>query len=199
VASVDNVPLPVELTAFTATCNRLSAELKWSTATEIENYGFDIERRAEVGKDTLWAKVGFVSGNGTSNAPHDYSYTDANLPSGRYAYRLKQLDLSGTYRYYKTTEVEIGLAAKVLTLSNNYPNPFNPSTNIEFTLPSDGRVVLKVYNILGQEVAELYDGEAQAGRILRVRFDATGMSTGLYFYRLQFGGKALMKRMLLVK
>ena len=197
--SVGNVPLPVELTTFTATCNRLSAELKWSTATEIENYGFDIERRAEFGKDTLWTKVGFVSGNGSSNTPHDYSYTDSKLSSGRYAYRLKQLDLSGTYRYYKTTEVEIGLAAKVLSLSNNYPNPFNPSTNIEFTLPSDGRVVLRVYNILGQEVAELFNGEAQAGRILQVRFDATRLSSGLYFYQLQFGGKSLIKRMMLMK
>ena len=197
--SVGNVPLPVELTTFTATCNRLNAELKWSTATEIENYGFDIERRAEFGKDTLWTKVGFVSGNGSSNTPHDYSYTDAKLLSGRYAYRLKQVDLNGTYKYYKTTEVEIGLAAKVLSLSNNYPNPFNPSTNIEFTLPSDGRVVLKVYNILGQEVAELFNGEAQAGRILQARFDATRLSSGMYFYQLQFGGKSLIKRMMLLK
>lgn len=198
-SSVAAVPLPVELTTFTATCNRLSAELKWSTAKEIENYGFDIERRAEFGKDTLWTKVGFVSGNGSSNTPHDYSYTDSKLSSGRYAYRLKQVDLSETYRYYQTTEVEIGLAAKVLSLSNNYPNPFNPSTNIEFTLPSDGRVVLKVYNILGQEVAELFNGEGQAGRILQARFDATRLSSGLYFYQLQFGGKSLIKRMTLMK
>ena len=198
-SSVAAVPLPAELTTFTATCNRLSAELTWSTAKEIENYGFDIERRAEFGKDSLWSKVGFVPGNGSSNTPNDYSYTDAKLLSGRYAYRLKQADLSGTYRYYKTTEVEIGLAAKVLSLSNNYPNPFNPSTNIEFTLPSDGRVVLRVYNILGQEVAELFNGEAQAGRILQVRFDATRLSSGLYFYQLQFGGKSLIKRMMLMK
>ena len=198
-SSLAAVPLPVELTTFTATCNRLSAELTWSTAKEIENYGFDIERRAEFGKDSLWTKVGFVSGNGSSNTPHDYSYTDAKLLSGRYAYRLKQIDLSETSRYYPTAEVEVGVAAKVLSLSNNYPNPFNPSTNIEFTLPSDGKVVLKVYNILGQEVAELFNGEAQAGRILQTRFDATGVSTGVYFCQMQFGGKTLMKRMLLMK
>jgi hypothetical protein len=195
----DNSPLPVELGSFTATCNRLSAELKWSTVTEVSNYGFEIERRAEFGKDAVWSKIGFVAGNGSSNTPHDYRFTDAGLPSGRFAYRLKQVDLDGTFKYYKTTEVEVGLAAKELTLSNNYPNPFNPSTNIEFTLPSDGRAVLKVYSILGQEVAELFDGEAQAGRIIQARFDATGVSTGLYFYQLQFGGKTLMKRMLLVK
>ena len=130
------------------------------------------------------------------------SFTLSNDVGGGWYFEVGGVDMTnhGTPFFYpRTTEVEIGLAAKVLSLSNNYPNPFNPSTNIEFTLPSDGRVILKVYNILGQEVAELFNGEAQAGRILQARFDATGVSTGPYFYQLQFGGKTLMKRMLLVR
>ena len=142
--------------------------------------------------------------NQTGTGTGTFTLSDGVPPDGTgiWYFEVSGVDRTnyGTpFFYSRTTEVEVGLAAKVLSLSNNYPNPFNPSTNIEFTLPSDGRVVLKVYNILGQEVAELFDGEAQAGRILQVRFDATEMSTGLYFYQLQFGGKTLMKRMLLVK
>ena len=195
----DNAALPVQMTSFVVNANRLNAELKWTTATEVNCYGFEIQRRLATGAEAAWTKVGFVQGAGTTDSPKDYSFTDVKLTPARYTYRIKQVDTDGKFEYYTPAEVEIGLAAKVLMLAQNYPNPFNPSTNIEFTLPADGRAVLKVYNILGQEVAELFNGEAQAGRIIQARFDAAGVSTGLCFYRLQFGGKTLIKRMLLVK
>jgi hypothetical protein len=195
----DNSALPVEVTSFTASSNRLTAQLNWSTATEKNNYGFDVERRMMGNDATEWTKVGFVSGAGTKNSPTEYTYTDNGVAPGRYAYRIKQIDNDGAFKYASSAEVEIGLAAKVLSLSDAYPNPFNPSTMIEFTLPSDGRATLKVYNTIGQEVANLFDGVASAGRIIQGRFDAKTLATGLYFARLQFDGKTMLKKMLFVK
>ena len=197
--AIVNAPLPVELTSFTASANRLNTQLAWSTATEVDNYGFDIERRSVETAGAAWAKVGFVQGAGTSNSPRHYTFADNASTSGRYAYRLKQIDTKGGFKYSQTAEVEVGLVAKVLTLSGNYPNPFNPTTNIEFTVATDGKAVLRVYNTLGQQVAELYNGEAQAGRIIQTHFDASRLASGVYFSRLQVDGKNLVKRMMLVK
>jgi hypothetical protein len=194
-----NTTLPVELTSFTASANRLNAQLKWSTATEKNNYGFEIERRSVETAGAAWAKVGFVQGAGTSSSPNEYSYTDNNVTSGRFAYRLKQIDNDGAFKYSQSTEIEIGLAAKELILCSNYPNPFNPTTNIEFTVATNGRATLKVYNAIGQEVAELFNGEAQAGRIIQTRFDASRLASGIYYSRLQVDGKSLVKRMMFIK
>ena len=190
--------LPVQLTSFTAVASRLDAVLRWSTATEVNNHGFDIERRA-VSASAVWEKVGFVAGSGTSTSPKEYTYTDVGLPAGRYAYRIKQVDNNGSFTYSGAMEVEVGLAAKVLALDPNYPNPFNPSTNIAFTVPEDGKASLRIYNLLGQEVATLFDGVAQAGKIYQKTFDASRLPSGLYFSRLDFGGRSLMKKMLFVK
>jgi hypothetical protein len=200
-ASVNAVPLPVELTSLTASVNRLNAELNWSTATEVNNYGFEIERRTvsdQPSSVSSWAKIGFVNGNGTSNVQHSYSFSDNVTVSGTYAYRLKQIDNGGAFKYSQETQVTIEVP-KVFTLNQNYPNPFNPTTNIEFTIATDGKAVLKVYNALGQEVAELYNGVAQAGRIIQTHFDASGLASGIYFSRLEADGKSLVKRMLFVK
>ena len=128
----------------------MNAILKWETATEINNYGFEIERR-KIGNIVLemedknftstndestisqWSNVSFVSGSGTSNSPKNYSFTDRNLSLGRYAYRIKQIDQDGTFKYSQSVEMEVGLVPKVLTLSQNYPNPFNPATVINFS------------------------------------------------------------------
>ncbi|MBI4427692.1 MAG: hypothetical protein HY562_01075, partial [Ignavibacteriales bacterium] len=115
--------LPVQLVSFSARANRLAAELLWSTESEVNNFGFEIERRS-VGSNN-WTKVGFVIGSGTSTSAREYSHVDANVPSGRYAYRIKQIDNDGTFQYYGNAEVEIGLAAKEFRLESNYPNPFN--------------------------------------------------------------------------
>ncbi len=197
-------PLPVEMTSFTvtATTEKWNAELHWKTASEMNNYGFEIERRtvnSEQPTVNSWVKIGFVSGSGTSNAPHEYSYSDANLSSGRYVYRLKQVDQDGSYKYSESNEIEIGLAPRELTLAQNYPNPFNPTTTIEFTVPEDGHVSLVIYNSLGQLVETLFDGEAKAGYIQKAMFNASRLSSGVYFSRLQYNENTLLKKLVLMK
>lgn len=198
-------PLPVQLTNFAAVAGRSGVDLTWSTATEVNNYGFEIERRVVQGSrfqvqgNETWTVVGFVRGAGTSTAPQEYSYSDFGLDPGRYAYRIKQIDFAGTYTYYSAAEVEVVGMPKELALEPNYPNPFNPSTNISFTVPQDGPAVLKVFNMLGQEVATLFNEEAVAGRLYKATFDASSLPTGVYVSRLEFGGQAVMRKMLFVK
>ena len=189
--------LPVEMTSFTATAQQANALLAWSTATEVNNFGFNIERRAIA--SNVWAKVGFVAGNGTSNAKHNYTYADNNLSAGTYAYRIKQIDNDGTFKYSASTEVTVAGVPKELKLYGNYPNPFNPSTKVQFTVPENGNVRLSVYNVLGQEVATLFNGSAVAGNLYTANFNASRMSSGLYFSVLQFGNQRITHKMLLTK
>lgn len=149
--------------------------------------------------DESWHVVGFVRGAGTSTASQEYSFTDSNVEPGRYAYRIKQIDFGGAYTYYSAAEVEVGAMPNELALEPNYPNPFNPSTSISFTVPQDGPAVLKVFNMLGQEVATLFNEEAVAGRLYKATFDASSLPTGVYVSRLEFGGQAVMRKMLFVK
>jgi hypothetical protein len=190
--------LPVELVSFTAAANRMNAELRWSTATEVNNYGFEIERR----QTADWAKVGFVSGAGSSNSPRNYSYTDNNLTAGRYTYRLKQVDRNGAFSYHGSIEVEIGSTPQTFDLSQNFPNPFNPSTVISYQLPVNSQVTLKVYDMLGKEVATLVNGEMKAGKY-QVSFatntGTVGLSSGVYIYRLQAGSFVSTKKLVLMK
>jgi hypothetical protein len=146
-----------------------------------------------------WSKASFVSGSGTSNFPKYYSFTDNNLRPGRYAYRIKQIDQDGTFKYSESVEVEVGLVPKMLTLSQNYPNPFNPMTTIEFTLAEDSKVSLKVFDILGREVATLMIGELKAGVLHQQTFDVSKLSSGMYIYRLQTGNKSLAKKLMVLK
>jgi hypothetical protein len=195
-------PLPVELTSFVVTSSNSTATLAWKTATEVNNYGFEIERRQtaqRVELSTDWAKVGFVAGAGTSNSPRNYSYTDNNLSPGSYAYRLKQVDNNGAFSYGGSVEVEIGSAPQVFALLQNYPNPFNPSTRIQYSLEKAGMVSLKVYNMLGQEVATLFDQVAEPARRYRVVFDGSKLTSGVYVVRLQTGKEYLSQRMMLLK
>jgi len=207
--------LPVQLSSFTASANRLGANLHWATETEVNNYGFEIERRKisqiftdsrgfesqndGVGSASAWSRIGFVQGSGTSSSPKEYSFADKLTTPGRYAYRLKQIDFDGTFAYYSASEIEIGLAPKELMLGSNYPNPFNPTTNIEFTIPESGRATLRVFNMIGQQVATLFDGAADGGRIYQVTFSASVLPSGLYFYRLEYGNQISVKKMTLVK
>jgi photosystem II stability/assembly factor-like uncharacterized protein len=189
--------LPVELGAFTVLQKEHAAVLQWKTATEINNYGFDIERRT-IGSTSSWTKIGFIFGNGTSNTEHTYSFADANVSSGTYVYRLKQIDNDGTYKYSSEAEITIAVPA-VFALNQNYPNPFNPSTTMNFTLAQDGYTTLKMYDVLGKEVATLIDGEMKAGVQNTVTFDASKLSSGVYFLRLASSGNAQLKKMLLLK
>ncbi|MEX2190468.1 MAG: T9SS type A sorting domain-containing protein, partial [Bacteroidota bacterium] len=146
-----------------------------------------------------WVSVGFVQGAGTSSSPRDYSFVDKPDEPGRYAYRIKQIDHSGAFTYTSSLEVLVGLAPLEFTLAQNYPNPFNPTTTIEFTLPADGHVVLKIYDLTGREVATLVDEERIAGVHQQVVFDASRLASGMYFARLQMNGMQLLKKMVLVK
>ncbi len=196
-----NGVLPVELVSFLATKKENGIELVWKTATETNNYGYEIQKRVVNGSllTENWEKIGLVPGAGTSGSPHEYSFVDGNVTSGRYAYRINQIDKDGSFKYGKEVEVEVGLAPKEFNLVQNYPNPFNPSTTIEFTVPVDGRATLKVFDVLGREVAGLFDGESKAGYYNRVVFDASRLASGLYFARLEFGGKQILKKMVLMK
>jgi Ice-binding-like/Secretion system C-terminal sorting domain len=190
--------LPVELASFTATANGMNTNLHWSTATEINNSGFEIQRR----QTSDWAKVGFVAGAGTSNSPRNYSYTDSKLSAGSYSYRLKQIDNNGAFRYGSTVEVAISSAPAAFALSQNYPNPFNPSTVISYQVPVNSQVTLKVYNMLGQEVATLVNGPQEAG-VYTVSFNTSkgtlGLSSGVYVYRLEAGSFVSTKKLVLMK
>ena len=188
--------VPVELTTFFGTVSGNVVSLKWTTATEVKNYGFEIERSLSAPK-TNWEKIGFINGNGNSNSPKEYSYTDKHLRSGSYLYRIKQIDNDGSYDYSNTIELNVRIPV-TLDLKQNYPNPFNPSTTISFTIPTSGDVYLKIFNSLGEEVAKLVNGYAEAGEYT-LNFDAGDLPSGMYVYQLKTNESSLTKKMLLLK
>jgi hypothetical protein len=197
-----DVPLSAEITSFTVVANHFTAQLHWNTATETNNHGFEIERKIisnEQLSSSNWIKTGFVEGNGTTNSSKNYSYSESNIIAGKYEYRLKQISNDGNFTHSHSVEVEIGIAPKLFELSQNYPNPSNPTTNIEFTVPANGLTTLKVFNAIGQEVATLFNGEAEAGKYNLVTFDAKDLSSGIYFARLVSDRKSQIKKLLFVK
>jgi len=189
------LPLPVELTSFTANVNNEgNVILIWSTATEINNQMFEIERKSIDGQ---YATIGFVNGYGTTTEPQEYSFFDNTVGTGTYFYRLKQIDFGGQYEYSDEIEVEVN-APLTFGLDQNYPNPFNPVTTISYSIPVEGLVTLKVYNTLGEEVAKLVEELKQAGNYT-VKFNATSLISGTYFYRLQTENYTETKKMILLK
>ena len=187
--------LPVELSSFTSAISGRDVTLNWSTVSENNNSGFDVERSSANG---TWSKVGNVSGNGTVSTPVSYSFTDRNLATGNYNYRLKQIDFNGNFEYFNlSNEVIIGIPSK-FELSQNYPNPFNPSTKITFALPNDGKVSLKIYDMTGKEVMLLVNEVKTAG-YYSVSFNASSLSSGIYFYTLSADNFTATKKMMLVK
>ncbi|MEO8231596.1 MAG: T9SS type A sorting domain-containing protein, partial [Ignavibacteriota bacterium] len=200
----DDGALPVELTSFTAQLKNDKVTLNWVTATELNNYGFEIERRvgsiqSAVGNPigTGFEKIGFVQGNGNSNSHKIYSFIDDNLFGGsKFQYRLKQIDFDGQYEYSDVVEVRI-LPDKY-SLSQNYPNPFNPSTKIVYSISEKSNVSIKIYDLLGNEVLELFAGEKEPGNY-EVEFNAQDLSNGVYFYRMQAGKFVQTRKMILMK
>lgn len=192
-------PLPVELITFSASMSNGNVELNWETATEINNYGFEVERQIlNQVKNNKWEMVGFVEGHGNSNSPKFYSYTDKKIEaSGNYNYRLKQIDIDGTFEYSDVVEANLG-APESFELDQNYPNPFNPLTSIRFNLPMDSNVKLTVFNVLGQEVAELINENITAG-YHSVNFDGSSLNSGIYFYQLETNNFTQIRKMMLVK
>ena len=200
--------LPVELSSFTAKVLRSGGiRLDWRTETEIDNYGFEIERgqMSNVKRQTEWEKIGFVEGNGNSNSPKEYSFTDNNAPYGNYAYRLKQIDTDGDYEYSNIIEVDAGKIPDGFVLEQNYPNPFNPSTTIKFAVAETQKAELKVFDILGNEVGTLFNAVAEGGKVYEVEFNsqsfrhARDLSSGIYFYRLKTESRVENRKMLLIK
>lgn len=188
--------LPVELSSFSYSLSENNVTLLWQTTGEINNKGFDIERNT-FGNNS-WIKIGFAEGYGTINCIREYSFTDRNLSSGKFNYRLKQTDYNGNFEYfYLTPEVIIGQPGK-FQLMQNYPNPFNPVTNLEFGITNLGFVSLKVYDMSGKEVRTLVNDIKEAG-YYSVRFEGSDLSSGIYFYKLQYAGKEISKKMLLIK
>jgi hypothetical protein len=199
-----NISLPVELTSFTASAEQNNIELKWKTATVVNNFGFEIERKPLptpplTGEGTKgWGRVGFVEGNGTTNASQEYSFTDSKLNAGKYSYRLKQIDRDGKFSYSQAVEVTIASAPKEFALEQNYPNPFNPSTVISYQIPLNSHVSLKVYDAIGREAATLVNEVKNAGSYFAT-FDASKLSSGIYFVRLQQNGNRRIMKMNLIK
>jgi hypothetical protein len=205
----DNI-VPVELTSFTASVlqNEKAVQLNWTTATETNNSGFEIQKKElEVSsQESEWEAIGFVPGFGTTTEPKSYSFTDEAVTTGVYKYRLKQIDFDGSFTYSNEIEVEVDFTPTEFVLYQNYQNPFNPTTTIKFEIPnvethrdaSLQMVILKVYDLLGNEVATLVNEEKQPG-VYEVEFDASSLASGLYLYKLQAGTFVQTKKMILMK
>jgi len=205
--------IPVELMNYTIRVLNHDVQLNWTTATEINNKGFEILRSTQ--NDNDWVKIGFVNGHGTTTEPQFYSFADESLQPGKYQYRLKQIDFDGNFEYSKIVEVTIE-APTEFSLSQNYPNPFNPTTKIKYTIPTphvssplvkgrtkEGFVTLKIYDVLGNEVATLVNEEKPAGEY-EVEFtvgqdSSPDVSSGIYFYQLTAGDFVQTKKMVLMK
>jgi hypothetical protein len=190
---------PVELSSFTAENVDGEVVLKWQTATETNNQGFEIERLQDSKIENLndWKTIGFVSGFGTTTELKTYSFNDNKISSGNYTYRLKQIDFDGTVSYSNEIEIDV-TGPKEFTLFQNYPNPFNPSTIIKFALPVDSRAKINVYNSVGQLVETLVDKEMESG-YHEVNFNASRLASGVYLYQLQAKDYVSVKKMLLIK
>jgi hypothetical protein len=206
------VPLPVELVSFTASARGRNIDLSWATKTEVNNYGFDVERKAinnqkstppqadaPMAQINSWKKVGFVEGKGTTNAPQNYGYKDVVKSAGTFAYRLKQTDRDGKFTYSTQVEAKAMLTADDYKMSLNYPNPFNPSTKFNFAVSTPQHVSVKVFNSVGQEVQTLFNDIAPADQIQEVTFDGARLASGIYFYVLRAQDRAEVKKMLLLK
>ncbi len=219
---VDNIVLhsetsfPVELIVFTATSVKSGVELYWQTATEVNNYGFEVHRR-ELFENNLkseWEVLGFVAGHGNSNSPKSYEFIDENPQSGNLEYRLKQIDTDGSFEFYGTTAginnsvtaINDEIQPDEFSLSQNYPNPFNPTTTINYSVPAsvksnagnESHILLKVYDVLGKEVATLVNASMQPGHY-SAEFNGANLPSGMYFYKLSVNGYSETRKMTLIK
>jgi hypothetical protein len=196
----NDVPLPVSLSILNSTItDKNNININWTTSFETNNSGFEVERKTVDGE---FSKVGFVTGNGTKNTPTNYSFEDKKLNTGKYNYRLKQIDYNGNFEYFNLkSEVEIGVPKK-FNISQNYPNPFNPVTKIDFDLPFDSKVSIRLYDITGREIKTLVNETKQAG-YYTTEFNGSNISSGTYFYRIVAEGNGqkfvMTKKAVLIK
>jgi subtilisin family serine protease len=185
--------IPVELTSFVAAVNKNNIILNWQTASETNNQGFEIERSE--GFD--FKKIGFIPGHGTTTEAQSYIYTDENILTGKYTYRLKQLDFNGAVEYSNVVKVDMN-RPHAYNLNQNYPNPFNPITTISYSIPDDGFVSLKIFDVLGNEVKILVN-EIQTAGNRRIVFDASELSSGVYYFQLVSGDFSSTRKLILLK
>jgi len=200
IASVGNNALPVELIGFTAETSGDEVILNWQTATEVNNYGFSVERTSVCSSE--WETIGFIVGHGNSNSPKEYSFIDASTPPGKgsVSYRLKQIDNDGKFTYSEVAEVTFNMQPSTFELFQNYPNPFNPNSVISWQLPVSGYVSLKVYDILGNEVATLVNDELEAGYYnITLNANQPQLASGVYVYQLRAGSFVQTKKMILLQ
>ena len=195
---VGNISLPVEMTTFTAmvrsTATAEEVFLQWRTAGESNNLGFEVQRSLD-GKS--FARIGFVPGAGSTNSTHSYSFVDNEVTVARYYYRLKQLDRDGSFTFSDIKEITVA-PPDHYELSQNFPNPFNPRTEIIFRVRQEGLVVLKVHDILGREVKTLVNEKMNAGTH-RISFDGRDLPSGMYLYTITTGKFHDVKKMVLIK
>jgi subtilisin family serine protease len=202
-AAINSPLLPIQLRYFTATAMSGVVEVRWGTLSEINNYGFYVERRRAGSSQWLMLENSFVPGHGTTNEPQHYLFTDRSVGAGNWQYRLRQIDLDGTIHF--TEPVSVSVVTSVperlpveFTLMQNYPNPFNPNTTIRFSIPASGLVSLKVFDVVGREVATLLDNQSELGSYA-ITFDASALAGGIYYYRLRSAGMTNTKAMILAK
>lgn len=194
-----NGVLPVRLISFEIINYFNEIKLRWITATEIQNYGWEIERIKGLPsqKNSHWEKIGFVAGSGNSNSPKEYFFLDKDRLYGEYSYRLKQIDIDGSFSYSDPVSIKVG--EKPLTLDlKNYPNPFNPETTIEFELPTSTFVNLSVYNSIGQKIATVVNDYYEEG-IYKKIFDGSIYPSGIYFCILKTNERSVIRKIMLVK
>ncbi len=184
--------VPVELTSFAANSINGSVVLNWSTATETNNMGFEVERSSD---NVTFSTVAFVNGYGTVTETKNYTYTD-NVSAGTYSYRLKQVDFDGSFAYSQTVEVD--LTPSEFNLSQNFPNPFNPETKINYSVPARSYVAITLYNISGSEVKTLVSGYMEAGTH-SVVLNASELPSGVYFYKMTSDNFTAVKKLTLLK
>jgi photosystem II stability/assembly factor-like uncharacterized protein len=192
-----NAPLPVQLTTFSGSEVNGYANLNWETATEVDNYGFEVERKGK--NDETWQTIGFVEGHFTSNSPKYYKYTDTKKLSGTTSYRLKQIDNDGGYEYSSIIFIEPNsLLPKGIEIFN-YPNPFNPVTNINIRVPETADTKVNIYNFTGELVTTLFTGKMEAGITHSLKFEAAKLSSGVYFVRVVSGKHSKTHKVLFMK
>jgi hypothetical protein len=187
--------IPVELSSFNAIANNGNVKLNWTTATELNNSGFEILRRTQRGEN--WQKIGFVPGFGTTTERHSYSFIDDVVENGTYDYRLKQIDFDGSFEYSNIVEVQV-IQPFEFSLEQNYPNPFNPSTKIKYSIPQISQVQIKVFDVLGNELKTIVNEEKSTGTY-EITLHAENLPSGVYFYQLRAGEFVQTKKMLLLK
>jgi len=203
--------LPVEMIYFFGSIVGDSVELRWGTATEVNNYGYDVQRA-----DTSynWIAIDFVQGYGNSYSPKDYVYYDSTIiENGKYFYRLKQIDFDGNFELLHDTvkvtvdfitsvsdelNLTLNMQPETISLHQNYPNPFNPSTTISFSVNKNAHITLKIYTLSGEEVTTLWNRRTNIG-IHYVNFNAANLSSGIYLYKLSTTGKIITKKLVIIK